>query len=372
MLLLLFRQLSIRVTNDGEDEGVIVIQETAALARIRAVCLGLTGQEGLDLGAQALQASNNRLIIAGVGTEDEETLEELAEALCGNVRGSRHLGLLGSASRLSGHGIGQGADGFAVAVHDDLEPGPKEHGGCVDVAIARGDLAALHLESEMLVEADAHQQAKCVVGVGDKRLRQCPAELECRLEHVVEVLRDLTEREGRGEECGHERVLCRGVIHQRQVEVAKYHLKIVCSLILLCKIRRHGGLVLGPKQVDPTTQIEGVVGRPWHPRARENGRLTIRIFVAESVVLVQDVELDLTKGFLIAGKLVEIVPPHRVHVSQSNLVSELCMVLVEEQEKILVSEETLLLDDLGIDVRGAQGLNLGHKKVANALDGLDK
>lgn len=45
-----------------------------------------------------------------------------------------------------------------------------------------------------------------------------------------------------------------------------------------------------------------------------------------------------------------IVPAHGVHVCQRDFLGKGRMVLMQERVEILVLEEVLLLDDLGIDI----------------------
>jgi len=54
-----------------------------------------------------------------------------------------------------------------VCVHDDLEAWPEEHGGGVNIAIYGRDLAALEGKGEMLIEAEAYEDAETVVCVLD-------------------------------------------------------------------------------------------------------------------------------------------------------------------------------------------------------------
>ena len=54
-----------------------------------------------------------------------------------------------------------------MSVHGELEAGPEEHIGGVDVGVRDGDLAALEGEGEGLVEADAEEDAEAVVAGGD-------------------------------------------------------------------------------------------------------------------------------------------------------------------------------------------------------------
>lgn len=153
MLLLLIRELTRRVTNDGKDKGVIVIQESLGLALVAAICLRLTRQEGLDLGPQAANTRDDGLVVSRLGAQGQEAMEELAEALRRDMRRGGHLGLV-RASWARGDGVGQMADGLAVTVHDDLEARPEEHVGAVDVGVDGGDFSALQLKGLVLIETD--------------------------------------------------------------------------------------------------------------------------------------------------------------------------------------------------------------------------
>lgn len=51
-----------------------------------------------------------------------------------------------------------------MCVHCELEAGPEEHGGAIDVGVYCRAFAALQLESEMLVETHAQKNAETVVG----------------------------------------------------------------------------------------------------------------------------------------------------------------------------------------------------------------
>ena len=55
-----------------------------------------------------------------------------------------------------------------MGVHGELEAGPEEHVGGVDVTVRDGGFAALELEGEMLVQAHAQEEAEAVVGGFDE------------------------------------------------------------------------------------------------------------------------------------------------------------------------------------------------------------
>lgn len=61
-------------------------------------------------------------------------------------------------------------------------------------------------------------------------------------------------------------------------------------------------------------------------------------------------QLDLVESSLIPGELVEIVPPHSIHVSLTDLVAKAGVILVQEGIKVFEPKEVLLLNDLRIDV----------------------
>ena len=71
-------------------------------------------------------------------------------------------------------------------VDDTLEPWPEEHVGAVDVAVDSGHFATLQLESEVLVQADAGEDAKSIRTLFDKLSRESMAQVECWLEDLVE------------------------------------------------------------------------------------------------------------------------------------------------------------------------------------------
>lgn len=73
-------------------------------------------------------------------------------------------------------------------------------------------------------------------------------------------------------------------------------------------------------------------------------------FAAKSVVLVDGVDFDAREGFLVASEVVEVIPAHGVHVCLSDFFGEHFVVFAEEGVKILVTDEVLLLYDLGVDV----------------------
>lgn len=65
--------------------------------------------------------------------------------------------------------------------------------------------------------------------------------------------------------------------------------------------------------------------------------------------------------------MIEIIPPHGVHICEAYLVTESGMMFIEEAKAIFNSKELLLLDDLSIDLRRPYSLDLGNKVVTYPL-----
>lgn len=92
--------------------------------------------------------------------------------------------------------------------------------------------------------------------------------------------------------------------------------------------------------------------------------------MAENVVFVEDMELELFQCLLVPGELVEIVPAHGVKVCLTYFARKHGLVPVEKGEEILELEEVLLLDNLRIDIGRPQRLDLSDKEVPYSLDSL--
>lgn len=74
---------------------------------------------------------------------------------------------------------------------------------------------------------------------------------------------------------------------------------------------------------------------------------------------------------MISLKMAQIVPFHSVDVSLPNLVRQLNMMLCHELVQCLVTQETGLLDDLGIRSGDPDSLDSGDKEVSDSLNRLD-
>ena len=175
MLLLLLRQLPLRIRNDSQDERIVIAQESIPLPLIRARALARLLQESLVLGPQAPQRVGDGLVVARVLAHGQDAVEELGEALRERVRGGGQLrgvtgagkGELGGGGA-RGHGGHELPDGLGMGVHGELEARPEEHVQAVEVGLGGGDLAALELEGEGLVQAHAQQDAEAVEARGDE------------------------------------------------------------------------------------------------------------------------------------------------------------------------------------------------------------
>lgn len=75
-----------------------------------------------------------------------------------------------------------------MGVHCDLEAGPEQHVGAVDVAVRGGDFPTLQLEGRVLVQPDAEQDAEAIVGGFDQLFGEGAAEGERGLKDGGEAL----------------------------------------------------------------------------------------------------------------------------------------------------------------------------------------
>lgn len=92
-----------------------------------------------------------------------------------------------------------------MQIHSNLEPGPQQHIGPVDVAISYWDLSALQLECEMLVQPYTKQNAKAIVSGVNECFNERLTETKSRLEDLGEPSGHL--RKGAaGEEFSQERI----------------------------------------------------------------------------------------------------------------------------------------------------------------------
>lgn len=85
------------------------------------------------------------------------------------IRGSGRSKRESAAGRWRRECGGSTTDGVGVHVHCELKTGPEKHGGAVDIWVCRWDFAALQLECKMLIQADAEEDTKAVVGDVDER-----------------------------------------------------------------------------------------------------------------------------------------------------------------------------------------------------------
>lgn len=86
------------------------------------------------------------------------------------------------------------------------------------------------------------------------------------------------------------------------------------GLVLFCEVRGDGRLILGLDHVNPSTKVESIMWRATSSRTGQHGSLPCGLVVAEGIVLVENVDLDLGECLFVASKLVQVVPSHCVHV----------------------------------------------------------
>ena len=87
-------------------------------------------------------------------------------------------------------------------------------------------------------------------------------------------------------------------------------------------------------------------------RCRTSGisaRLRV-VLLANYVVLVQNMHFDVLQCSLIACEMIEIIPSHCVDVGLANFFSKLPLMPGQKGIKVFVSEKSILLNDLSINV----------------------
>lgn len=191
VLRLLSRQFATHVPDNRQYQRIIIRQESIPLTLIRNP-LPQLGQERFELAPQPSQTARDGFVVAGLAAQGQYALRELTEPLRQLVRRRGLLGRVGQGQGGGGAAGGDGgadaAQGVAVGVHCDLEAGPEQHVGAVDVAVRGGDFPSLQLEGRVLVQTHAEQDAEAIVGAFDQLFCQGPAEGEGRFEDGGEAL----------------------------------------------------------------------------------------------------------------------------------------------------------------------------------------
>lgn len=144
-------------------------------------------------------------------------------------------------------------------VHCKLKTGPEKHGGAVDIRVCNWDFAALQLKRKMLIQADAEEYTKAVVGDVDERLGKGMTEGKGRGEDGGEFPRKSGNRRWR-KECGQERVFKGSIIDKSKVEVEEGCLNVVSLFIFFDEVRCQGRLIVSSQNVHTTANGERVVG----------------------------------------------------------------------------------------------------------------
>lgn len=90
----------------------------------------------------------------------------------------------------------------------------------------------------------------------------------------------------------------------------------------------------------------------------------------EDVEGVNGVEFHLGQGGMITGEVVGVIPAHSVDVCLADVVGQLGLISRKESVQVFVFDETLLLDNLGVDVERAEGFNLRDKIIADTFHSL--
>lgn len=74
------------------------------------------------------------------------------------------------------------------------------------------------------------------------------------------------------------------------------------------------------------------------------------ILLADHVVLVQNMELDVLQCGLIAYEVIEVIPSHRIDVCLANFFGELSLMSRQKGEQVFVLKESILLNELSINI----------------------
>lgn len=122
-----------------------------------------------------------------------------------------------------------------MCFHAELEARPKQHGCAINVGVCGRGLAALKLEGEMLIYADAEEYSKAIVRAFDEEFRKGVAECECWGEDSGKFSGE-SKGCGRGEESGQKGVLESRVIDESKIKMEKWCFQVVNLLIFFGKI----------------------------------------------------------------------------------------------------------------------------------------
>lgn len=160
----------------------------------------------------------------------------------GIVGGGRRGEGKGAAGGWRWEGGGGATDGVGVHVHRELKTGPEKHGGAVDIRVGSRGFAALQLKCKMLVQADAEEDPKAVVGDVNERFGEGMAKGKGRGEDGSEFPRKRGDRRGR-KECGQERVFEGCVVDKSKVEVEEGCLDVVGLLVFFDEVGCQGRLI---------------------------------------------------------------------------------------------------------------------------------
>ena len=89
-------------------------------------------------------------------------------------------------------------------------------------------------------------------------------------------------------------------------------------------------------------------------------------------MLINDMKRDLVKRRFVPCEMAHVIPTHSIDVCLADLLRKLRMVIGQKCVKIFVGNEISLLNDLRIDARRAQSLDMGNEEIAYSLNGLQR
>ncbi len=85
-------------------------------------------------------------------------------------------------------------------------------------------------------------------------------------------------------------------------------------------------------------------------------------------MLVDRVQRNLFECHLVPSKVTQIIPAHSIDVRLADLFGKLGVMPGQESVEVFINDKSSLLNDLSIDTRRTQSLDLRNKKISNPLN----
>jgi hypothetical protein len=97
-----------------------------------------------------------------------------------------------------------------------------------------------------------------------------------------------------------------------------------------------------------------------------------RRVASQNLVPIAGIHFDSVECLKVTGEISEIVPPHRVYICLRDLAGKGWMRLGKEAVQVLEPNQSLLLDDLGVDIRRPHRSDLSHQIVPDSFNRLHR